>query len=149
MIACRLMKLSPSPDMKEAVNSGGPCIKPVCTQARARKRPSTSGPFPHAMSQIQGNLTEQRDGALRMGAVGSTFGLGGGGFVLAIIYLILGPAAIVYHLSRLAFNAYSSRTRSRATLRPSEFDTIKRCLPWNVAISLLPAIPSIVNAVFG
>lgn len=84
-----------------------------------------------------------------MGAVGSTFGGGGGGLVIAIIYLILGPGAIVYHLSRLAFNEYNYRTRSRATLRPSEFDTIKKCLPWNIAISLLPAIPSLLNAVFG
>ena len=80
-----------------------------------------------------------------MGAVGSTFHVGGGGLVIAILYLILGPGAIAYHLIRLAFNASSSRTRGRATLRPSEFDTIRKCLPWNVAISLLPAIPSILD----
>ena len=80
-----------------------------------------------------------------MGAVGSTFNVGGGGLVIAMLYLILGPGAIAYHLSRLAFNEYSYRMRGDGTLRPSEFETIKKCLPWNVAISLLPAIPSILN----
>jgi hypothetical protein len=77
-----------------------------------------------------------------MGAVGSTFGGSGGvgGLVIAIAYLILGPGAIVFHLSRLAFNNYSHRVRRRATLSPSEFETIKKCLPWNIGISLLPAV---------
>ncbi len=83
-----------------------------------------------------------------MGAVGSTFG-GGGGLVIVILYLILGPGAIMFHLSRLAFNEYSYRARRRATLSPSEFDTIKRCLPWNIGISLLPAIPFILNGLQG
>jgi hypothetical protein len=81
-----------------------------------------------------------------MGAVGSTFGGPGGGWVVAIVYLILGPGAVAYHSSRLAFNAYSRRARSRATLSPSEFETTRRWLPWNIAISLLPAIPAILDA---
>lgn len=84
-----------------------------------------------------------------MGAVGSTFNLGGGGLVVAILYLVLGPGAIVYHLSRWAFNEYSYRTRHRATLSPSEFATIKSCLPWNIGISLLPTIPFILNSLYG
>jgi hypothetical protein len=84
-----------------------------------------------------------------MGAVGSTFNIGGGGLVIAIVYLILGPGGTVYNLSRLAFNEYSYRTRSRATLSPSDFDTIKSCLPWNIGISLLPVIPFILNGLHG
>jgi hypothetical protein len=85
-----------------------------------------------------------------MEAVGSTFGGGSaGGLVVAIAYLILGPGAVVVHLSRLALNRYSSRKRQRATLRPSELETIKRCLPWNAGISLLPAIPFFLNAMRG
>ena len=81
-----------------------------------------------------------------MEAIGSTFGGGSaGGLVLAIAYLILGPGAVVVHLSRLAFNRYSSRTRQRATLSPSELETIRKCLPWNTGISLLPAIPFILD----
>ena len=64
-----------------------------------------------------------------MEAVGSTFGLGGGGLVIAITYLILGPGAIVFHLSRLALNQYSYRAGRRTTLIPSELETIKKCLP--------------------
>ena len=81
-----------------------------------------------------------------MGAIGSTFGnLSWGGPIVAIIYLILGPGALVIHLSRLAFNRYSYRTRQRATLKPSELETIRKCLPWNAGISLLPAILFIVD----
>jgi len=81
-----------------------------------------------------------------MGAIGSTFGsVSWGGPIVAIIYLIFGPGAVVFHLSRLAFNRYSSRTRQRATLSPSELETIRKCLPWNTGISLLPAIPFILN----
>jgi hypothetical protein len=85
-----------------------------------------------------------------MEAIGSTFGGGGlGGLVVAIAYLILGPGAVLFHLSRLALNRYSSRTRQRATLSPSELETIKKCLPWNAGISLLPAIPFILNGMHG
>ena len=81
-----------------------------------------------------------------MGAIGSTFANGSwGGPIIAILYLIFGPGALVFHLSRLAFNGYSYRTRQRATLRPSELETIWKCLPWNTGISLLPAIPFILN----
>jgi hypothetical protein len=82
-----------------------------------------------------------------MGAVGSTFGSpGAGGLVIAIVYLILGPGAVAFHSSRLAFNAYSRRARSRATLSPSEFEAARKWLPWNITISLLPAIPTILAA---
>ena len=85
-----------------------------------------------------------------MGAVGSTFGaVGAGGLVIAILYLILGPGATVYNLSRLAFSEYSYRAGRGATLRPSDFDTIKSCLPWNIGISLLPLIPAILNGLHG
>ena len=85
-----------------------------------------------------------------MGAVGWTFGAaGGGGLVIAILYLILGPGATVYNLSRLAFSEYSYRAGRGATLRPSDFDTIKSCLPWNIGISLLPLIPVILNGLHG
>jgi hypothetical protein len=86
-----------------------------------------------------------------MGAIGSTFGGGGGvgGLVVIILYLILGPGAVLFHLSRWAFNEYSYRVRRRATLSPSEFETIKKCLPWNTGISLLPAIPLILNNLHG
>jgi hypothetical protein len=81
-----------------------------------------------------------------MGAVGSTFHLGGGGLVVAIVYFLLGPGAVVFHLSRWAFNEYSRKARRRATLSPSEFETIKSCLPWNIGISLLPALPFVINS---
>jgi hypothetical protein len=57
----------------------------------------------------------------------------------------LGPGALVFHLSRLAYNRYSYKTRQRATLKPSELETIRKCLPWNAGISLLPAILFIVD----
>jgi hypothetical protein len=79
-----------------------------------------------------------------MGAIGSTFAGGSwGGPIIAIVYLIFGPGAVVFHLSRLAINTYSRRTRQRATLSPSELETIKKCLPWNTGISLLPVFPFI------
>ena len=85
-----------------------------------------------------------------MGAVGSTFGGGHwGGPVIVILYLIFGPGAVVFHLSRLAFNRYSRTTRQRATLSPSELETIRKCLPWNTGISLLPAIPFILGGMHG
>jgi hypothetical protein len=91
-----------------------------------------------------------RAGGIGMEAIGSTFGGGSlGGLVVAIVYLILGPGAVVFHLSRLALNRYSSRTRQRATLSPSEFETIRKCLPWNAGISLLPAIPFVLNGMHG
>lgn len=85
-----------------------------------------------------------------MEAIGSTFGGGSlGGLVVAIVYLILGPGAVVFHLSRLALNRHSYRTRQRATLSPSELETIRKCLPWNAGISLLPAIPFILKGMHG
>jgi hypothetical protein len=85
-----------------------------------------------------------------MEAIGSTFGGGSwGGLVAAIVYLILGPGAVVFHLSRLALHGYSYRTRQRATLSPSDLETIRKCLPWNTGISLLPAIPFILNGMHG
>lgn len=86
-----------------------------------------------------------------MGAVGSTFGSGGslGGLVVAIIYVLLGPGAVIFHLSRLARHRYSYATTQRATLSPSEIETIRKCLPWNAGISLLPAIPFILNRMQG
>jgi hypothetical protein len=82
-----------------------------------------------------------------MEAIGSALGgPGGGGLVIAIIYVVLGPGAVAYHSFRLARHAYSRRTRQQATLRPSDFETAKKCLPWNIGISLLPAIPVVLNA---
>lgn len=85
-----------------------------------------------------------------MEAVGSTFGsVGAGGPIIAIAYLILGPGAVVFHLARLSFNRYSRSKKQRATLSPSQLETIRKCLPWNAGISLLPAIPYILNGMHG
>jgi hypothetical protein len=85
-----------------------------------------------------------------MGAIGSTFASGSwGGPIVAILYLIFGPGALVFHLSRLAFNRYSYRTRQRATLSPSELETIRKCLPWNTGVSLVPAIAFILGGLHG
>jgi hypothetical protein len=83
---------------------------------------------------------DKHEDVQKMEAVGSTLVLGGGGLVIAIAYLILGPGAVVFHLSRLALNQYSYRAGRRAALKPSELETIKKCLPWNIGISLLPAV---------
>ena len=82
-----------------------------------------------------------------MEAIGSALGgPSSGGLVIAIIYIVLGPGAVAYHSLRLARHAYTRRKRRQATLSPSAFETAKKCLPWNVAISLLPAIPMVLNA---
>ena len=79
-------------------------------------------------------------------AVGSTFGGGLGGLVVVMLYLILGPGAVLYHTTRWAFDRHGRATRGQATLSPSQRDTIKRCLPWNVGITLLAAIPWLLDA---
>lgn len=83
-----------------------------------------------------------------MGAVGSTFHLGGGGLVIGILYLVFGPGATLFHAAKLGFDAYSRRTHSRATLNPSAREGARRCLPWNIAISLLPLLPMVLNGLF-
>lgn len=75
-------------------------------------------------------------------AVGSTFGGAGlGGLALLALYLVLGPGAVVFHSVRWSINRWSVAQRNRATLSPSQRETIRKCLPWNVGISLLPALP--------
>ena len=83
-------------------------------------------------------------------AIGSTFGGGGlGGLVVGILYLVLGPGAVVFHSVRWAWHGISRASRGQATLSPSQIDTIRACLPWNVAISLVPAIPVLLEALAG
>ena len=79
-------------------------------------------------------------------AIGSTFGGGLGGLVVGIVYLLLGPGAVVYHTARWAGYGYNRASRGRATLSPSELETIQKCLPWNCALSLAPLVPIILNA---
>ncbi len=80
-------------------------------------------------------------------AIGSTF-VGGslGGLVVLILYLLLGPGAVVYHSFRWAWNRYSRASRGKATLSPTELETIQKCLPWNSGISLLPLVPTLLEA---
>jgi hypothetical protein len=62
-----------------------------------------------------------------MEAIGSALGSpGGGGLVIAIIYIVLGPDAVAYHSFRLARHAYTRRTRRQATLSPSGFRNRKK-----------------------
>lgn len=77
-------------------------------------------------------------------AVGSTFGGGGlAGIALFVLYLVLGPGAVIFHAARWAYHRYSLAARGRATLKPSDLQTIRQCLPWNVVITLIPALPYI------
>jgi hypothetical protein len=75
-------------------------------------------------------------------AVGSTFGGGGlGGLVILVLYVVLGPGAVVFHSARWALNRWSVAYRGRAMLSPSQRETIRKCLPWNLGITLAPALP--------
>jgi len=75
-------------------------------------------------------------------AVGSTFGGGGlGGLVVLVVYLVLGPGAVLLHSVRWVIDRASRARRHTATLSPTERETIRKCLPWNIAITLLPALP--------
>jgi len=83
-------------------------------------------------------------------AVGSTFGGGGlGALVVLIVYLVLGPGAVLFHSVRWTIDRASRAQRRVATLSPTEHETIRRCLPWNVGISLLPAVPYLIALVSG
>jgi hypothetical protein len=74
------------------------------------------------------------------GQVGSTFGGGLGGPVVILLYIIFGPGAAIYHSVRLAIHFFSVRSEHRAFLSPSERATARSCLPWNIAISLIPLL---------
>ena len=83
-------------------------------------------------------------------AVGSTFGGGGlGGLVVLVVYLVLGPGAAVFHSVRWTIDRASRARRRIATLSPSERETIRKCLPWNIGISLLPAVPYLIGRISG
>jgi 4-hydroxy-tetrahydrodipicolinate synthase len=66
-----------------------------------------------------------------------------------------GPACLIPHQSVELYNLCKAARWDEAlalqgaTLRPSDFDTIKSCLPWNIGISLLPLIPAILNGLHG
>jgi hypothetical protein len=76
------------------------------------------------------------------GQVGSTFGGGGlGGPVIFLLYIIFGPGAAIFHSVRLAIHIFRKQTEHRAFLSPSELDTVRSCLPWNIGISFLPLLP--------
>jgi len=77
-------------------------------------------------------------------AVGSTFGGGGlAGLVFFVLYLVFGPGAVIFHTGRYAYHRYSRARHGRATLNYDELQTIRQCLPWNIVITLIPALPSI------
>jgi hypothetical protein len=83
-------------------------------------------------------------------AVGSTFGGGGlAGLVVFVLYLVLGPGAVVFHASRWAWHRYSLATHSRATLGYNDLETVRQCLPWNVGITLIPFLGMIWERVHG
>jgi hypothetical protein len=83
-------------------------------------------------------------------AVGSTFGGGGlGGLVVVVLYLVLGPGAVIFHTTRWAFHRYSRAKHGRATLKPSDLQTIRQCLPWNIGITLIPVLGAIWERVHG
>lgn len=74
--------------------------------------------------------------------VGSTFGGCGLGEPLVILlYIFLGPVAAIFNLIRLSIHGYRNRIEHRAYLSPSELDTVRNYLPWNIGISLLPLLP--------
>jgi hypothetical protein len=75
------------------------------------------------------------------GQVGSTFGgCGLGGLAIFLLYIILGPGAAIFHFVRLAIHIFRKQTEHRAFLSPSELDTVRSSLPWNIGISLLPLL---------
>ena len=77
-------------------------------------------------------------------AVGSTFGGGAfGGLVVVVLYLVLGPGAVIFHARRWALHRYSVASRNIALLGWNELQTVKQCLPWNIGITLIPALPTV------
>jgi hypothetical protein len=75
-------------------------------------------------------------------AVGSTFGGGGlAGLVFFVLYLVLGPGAVIFHTARWAYHRYSVASRGQHTLGYNELQTVRQCLPWNIVITLIPALP--------
>jgi hypothetical protein len=83
-------------------------------------------------------------------AVGSTFGGGGlGGLVFLVLYLVLGPGAVIFHVGRWLYHRYSLAKHSRATLGYNELQTIRACLPWNIVITLIPVLGAIWERVHG
>jgi uncharacterized membrane protein len=75
------------------------------------------------------------------GQVGSTFGGGGlGGPVVILLYIIFGPGAAIFHSVRLTIHVFRMRSEHRAFLSPSERDTARSCLPWNIGITLIPLL---------
>ena len=85
-----------------------------------------------------------------IGAVGSTFGGGGlGSLFLLILYGVFGPGWVLFQAYRWGLNKYSCAVRGRATLRLNEMEAMRKYVPWNIGISLLPFIPYLWDAVTG
>jgi hypothetical protein len=81
-----------------------------------------------------------------MGAVGSTFPFGGGLFI-GLRYLVFGPGALLFHIWRVASNAYTLRVHGRARVSPLMLHRAFRCLPWNAVVSLLPFLPYVLEQI--
>jgi hypothetical protein len=92
-------------------------------------------------AEVRSGSQDGRAGFVRVGAVGSTFH-GGGGLFIGLLYLALGPGALLFHVWRLAHNAWSLRVHGREGADYELLHRAKRCLPWNVIITLLPFFPS-------
>lgn len=83
-------------------------------------------------------------------AVGSTFGGGGlAGLVFAVLYLVFGPGAVIFHIARYGYHRYSRAAHGRATLGYNDLQTIRACLPWNIVITLIPILGAIWERVHG
>jgi hypothetical protein len=82
-------------------------------------------------------------------AVGSTFGGGLGGLAVVVLYLVLGPGAVIFHAARWAYHRYSVATHGRATLGYNDLQTVRQCLPWNIFITLIPVIGMIWERLHG
>ncbi len=85
------------------------------------------------------------------GQIGVTFGHGGGigGLVVLVLYVVLGPGAVLYHAVRLAIHFYRRRFEHASYLNSHDLGTARRCLPWNIGIALLPALPALLAAISG
>jgi hypothetical protein len=85
------------------------------------------------------------------GQIGVTFGLGGGvgGLVVLVLYVVLGPGALLYHGVRLAIHVHRRHFEHAAYLNSNDLDTARRCLPWNIGIAVLPALPALLGVLSG
>jgi hypothetical protein len=74
---------------------------------------------------------------------------GAGELFATLLYLIPGPGAALYNGSRLALDYYGRRVKHKAFMSPSAQETARRCLWWNLGITVIPLGYSVVTEWLG